>query len=73
LRNCTIAGIVDIDKSKQGKTINGISIANPELLKRPLDKSVVVVGSYGNARAIKAQLEEMNYRGNIYGLKGEQL
>ena len=68
-KNIVISGVIDNDKRKQGYEINGVTVYNPDILKkRDIDQVIVLIASSYQEEMID-QLEKMGYVNNKNILK----
>ena len=68
-KHIVISGVIDNDKRKQGYEINGVTVYNPDILKkRDVDQVIVLIASSYQEEMID-QLEKMGYVNNKNILK----
>lgn len=61
-----IAGLIDIDQSKQGRIIRGHSVYTPSILKKPENRTACVcILSAIYEEQIRRQLQEMGFSGDV--------
>jgi SAM-dependent methyltransferase len=65
LRKCNIAGLLDRDPAKQKKTINGIKVQSPEIIKTVDADAVVVIWDGPYKKSIEEDLYGIGYRGKV--------
>lgn len=68
LRTCNIRGFIDKNSLKQTKSIAGIRVAPPEILRNAAQDSTVLIFSVFNAAEMAHYLALLNYQGNILRL-----
>lgn len=65
LLNCNIQALLDKNKDKHAKTIDGIKIVSPELLKQAEPNSTVLLTSVFNQRQMLDYLNEISFSGSM--------
>lgn len=65
LRNANIVGLIDMDKRKQGKTINGIKITSSEIILEAKKDSAIVIGCLAASSIVKQQITNMGFGGIV--------
>ena len=65
LGRCHLAGLVDRDPHKQGRTVAGLPIRSPEVLAGASVESVVVVWGGPYADEIRGELRRLGFVGRV--------
>jgi len=69
LKNCNIAGLIDINPYKQANlTVEGLSLAAPHILTNADSSSKLLITAIAYKESIKKTLESINYKGQIIDL-----
>lgn len=72
LRKCNLAGLVDMDSYKQTRTLQGMPIQHPDILRHKVNQDyTVLVTALGYEEQVIRSLKEMNFKGTIMTLSGE--
>ena len=66
---CQVAGVVDQDPQLQGRSLFGLTVANPTEIER-MKPDVVLISSYGHAEEIERHLQPLSAKGvEIYSVE----
>jgi len=65
LRNCNIRGLIDRNITKQGKTVNGLSIVSPESLKSLSPDAILVITSVFHKNEMLKHLKLIGFKGQV--------
>lgn len=65
LLNCNIKALLDKNQDKHGKTIDGIKIMSPELLKRAEPNSTLLLTSVFNKRQMLDYISAISFTGSV--------